>query len=61
MNAVNLNQIVKDIMEKYVFPAIDAKVAAWHTPFEFDDKVWAFIKAKILEELSITNLTVTAG
>ena len=49
---INLNDLILDALEKYVFPAVDKKVQAWKTPFEIDDKVWAKIKEEIRKALA---------
>lgn len=52
MASLDLKSLFKTFVATYLLPLVDETVRNWKTPFELDDKVWAFLRGKVLELIS---------
>ena len=59
--AFDWKQVIKDAVEKSVFPAVDKFVAEWKPPFDpFDDAIWGVLKGMIQKWLDTLIITMRA-
>ena len=61
MPIIDWKQIIKDVVEKSIFPAIDKFVTDWKPPFDpFDDAIWGVIKSMVQKWIDSLVVVVRA-
>ena len=61
MPTIDWKDIIKSVVEKTIFPAIDKFVTDWKPPFDpFDDAIWNMVKSMIQKWLDTLIVVVRA-